>query len=63
MTHEPSPYIAVCGKCNIPIELHPVPSCPYAYKATEGYGWMMTLLPERKKTNGLLKEKKEKRAA
>lgn len=38
--------VAVCGKCNIAIELHPVPSCPYRYKPIilngRRYGWHMT---------------------
>ena len=27
-----SPYIAVCGKCNVPLMLHPVDQCPYDYR-------------------------------
>lgn len=26
------PYIAVCGKCNVPLKVHPVKQCPYDYK-------------------------------
>ena len=37
--------VAVCGKCNVAIELHPVPSCPYTYKPIilngRRYGWHM----------------------
>ena len=37
--------VAVCGKCNIAIKLHPVPSCPYTYKPIilngRRYGWHM----------------------
>jgi hypothetical protein len=26
------PYLAVCGKCNIALKVHPVKHCPYDYK-------------------------------
>jgi hypothetical protein len=36
--------VVVCGKCNVPMELHPVQACPYLYVPREfkgriiGYG-------------------------
>lgn len=39
------PYVAVCGKCNLAIDLHPVKNCPYTYKPVvlngRRYGWML----------------------
>jgi hypothetical protein len=39
------PYTAVCGKCNVAINLHPVASCPFLYKPVvlngRTYGWRM----------------------
>jgi hypothetical protein len=43
------PYIAVCGKCNVAIKVHPVKQCPYNYKPVivngRTYGYSMTLKP------------------
>ena len=47
--------IAVCGKCNVPLTLHPVPQCPYEYKPVEGYGFMMT--NKKSHLNGQAEEK------
>ena len=37
--------VAVCGRCNVAIELHPVKHCPLIYKPVwlngRRYGWRM----------------------
>lgn len=25
------PYLEACGKCNVPMKVHPVKQCPYTY--------------------------------
>jgi hypothetical protein len=30
--------VVVCGKCNVPLELHPHEWCPFEYRATEIQG-------------------------
>jgi hypothetical protein len=48
-----SNMVAVCGRCNVPIELHPVESCDYEYAPIvlngRRYGWRMV---KRKIKNG-----------
>lgn len=55
------PYLAVCGKCNMPLQKHPVENCPYIYEpiAHDGrvYGYRML---DKKNKNG--KTEKEKSA-
>ena len=51
--------IAVCGKCNVAIEVHPVANCPYEYVPIymngRRYGW--NVVPKKKKTENGENEK------
>lgn len=56
------PYIAVCGKCNVALDKHPVEQCPYEYQpiSHDGrvYGYRML-----DKKNGTSQEKEDKARA
>lgn len=56
------PYAAVCGKCNVPLELHPVESCPHDYQPIRingrVYGYKML-----DKKNGETKKQENRKSA
>lgn len=44
-------YLEACGKCCLPMKVHPVKQCPYLYKAIKNgrkiVGWGLTRRTER----------------
>jgi hypothetical protein len=53
--------VCVCGKCNVPMELHPHQWCPYEYEAVREKGKIIAyfmLAKKEEQKNGLRKSKK-----